>query len=187
MCLGPQAWNSSSPSCWLLPWPGVWHRPPAQGAQASSLALSPALSAAPRTSVSLQHGATCRTALPGKTPRGCLLSSSGDFTLRAVANHCHFHGKSPAFSCGASSSSVLGLGPIDVQGEVAVTSHQSLPPCLWLPGLGKDRSRTEPGRQLLASCPEQPWAGRTRRTGPVCPVGTGPGISVGGTGFQPQV
>lgn len=124
--------------CALAPRPGTAAASPAgfspgpepstvhlhRGAQASSLELSPTQSAPPSISASLQHGATRRTVPPGRTSRGYLLSSRGECMLRAVVNHCPL-----PLAVEPSSSSVSGLGPTDAQGKVAVTSHQSLPPC----------------------------------------------------------
>lgn len=91
--------------CQLLPNTEICCRPPAQGAQASSSALSPALSAPPAQATSLQHGAPYDS--PSGKPPGvtCGLSGISCVELKAV-NHCHFQGNSTCLWLEPSSSSV---------------------------------------------------------------------------------
>ena len=72
------------------------------------------LGTVPSTVCTYQHkhvsAAQCsvRNCPSWENPRRLPVSSSGDFMLRAVVNHCHFQGNSPAFSCGAQFLQCLG-------------------------------------------------------------------------------
>lgn len=136
----------------------------------------------------LQHGAPCGTVPLGK-PQRLPVSLSGDFMLRAVVNHCHFQTHLPL--AGAVLPVSRASDPSTCRG--GGSNFSPVPAALLARCQASEKDRIEAGSfpGTREAAPGQ--LSRTvlgwgdRRTGPVCPVGTVPGIRVGGTGFQPQV